>query len=35
LDEERVLGEPDDAHPAFAELADDPVLADGLADHRL
>ena len=30
----RVLGLVDDAHAAAAELRDDPVVGDGLADHR-
>jgi hypothetical protein len=29
----RVLNPIDHAHPALAELLDDPVMADGLADH--
>ncbi len=31
--EARVLGLVDDAHPAAAELLDDAVVRDGLADH--
>ena len=30
-----VLGLVDDTHPAAAELLDDAVVRDGLADHRI
>ena len=31
----RVLGLVNNTHPPFAELADDPVMRDGLSDHCL
>ncbi len=31
--ETRVLGAVDDTHPAFADLVEDAVVGDGLADH--